>query len=138
MHSSVVKRMPISKRDYVRLAERVKAIFPPGSEAMFEAVMDAVEEVIPFRFVSDKQKSMVKKEPPKVAKDVVKPDYELVVRQTDRTRLHYERNKEWLAPQRTNNRRDKKASEKRELEEAVARKVAAMKLAAATAATPSC
>lgn len=136
--------MPISKRDYHRLAERVKTIFPPGSEAMFEAVMDAVEEVIPFRFVSDKQKkSTVKKEPapPKVAKESVKPDYDVVVRQIDRTRLHYERNKEWLAPQRTNNRRDKKASEQRELEEAVARNVAAMKLAAAvaaTAATPSC
>lgn len=136
--------MPISKRDYLRLAERVKTIFPPGSEAMFEAVMDAVEEVIPFRFVSDKQKSTVKKDkekeraPPKVAKESVKPDYDVVVRQIDRTRLHYERNKEWLAPQRTNNRREKKASEQRELEEAVARNVAAMKLAAAAATPISC
>lgn len=131
-----MSRMPISKRDYVRLAERVKAIFPPGSEALFEAVMDAVEDVIPLRFVSDKQKSMVKKEPTKVEKPAVKPDYDVVVRQVDRTRLHYERNKEWLAPQRTNNRREKKASEKRELEEAVARNVAAMKLA--SAAAPTC
>jgi len=153
--------MPISKRDFIRLEQRIRMIFPsPGSDAEFQAVMDAVEDVIPLRFVSDKQKNRppsdgegvagagaglgaetgtAKGERRRIPKtsgesanvDAVEPG--LVTRHMDRIRLHYERNKEWLAPQRTNHRREKKASEKKELEEAVARNVAAMKAAAAAA-----